>query len=249
MANRDFPTWLRGLPFESDAVQNLLSAIFDRQPIDEQQELTSVASGDELLIFDVSETGNVKTKKATVSNIGSTIAGGGHAGSFTTLTATGLVDISASGAGQIKFPATQNASSDANTLDDYEEGAFLWTIISSGGGTPTYNAQAGFYTKNGDRVDVNGFSALASLGSLAAGNVTFGGLPYPSSNATNNRSAFAIQGNILNAGVTESILADMLANTSVIRGITFAAGNIATLTVANLTATSTFVIGGNYKAD
>lgn len=38
-----------------------------------------------------------------------------------TLSATGLLDLSGAAAGQIKFPATQNASSDANTLDDYDE--------------------------------------------------------------------------------------------------------------------------------
>ena len=69
MAVRDLPPWVRSAPFESDVVQNLFSAIFDRQNINLQQELTSVASGDELLIFDASETGNVKTKKATVANI------------------------------------------------------------------------------------------------------------------------------------------------------------------------------------
>src|SRR4030066_820181 len=31
--------------------------------------------------------------------------------------------------GQIKFPATQNASADANTLDDYEEGTFTPTLL------------------------------------------------------------------------------------------------------------------------
>jgi hypothetical protein len=34
---------------------------------------------------------------------------------------TGLLDLSAATAGQIKFPATQNASADANTLDDYDQ--------------------------------------------------------------------------------------------------------------------------------
>lgn len=37
------------------------------------------------------------------------------------LIATGLFDISGASAGQVKFPSTQNASSDANTLDDYQE--------------------------------------------------------------------------------------------------------------------------------
>jgi len=49
---------------------------------------------------------------------------------------------SASGAG-ISFPATQSASSDANTLDDYEEGT--WTPT---GGSLTVNA-TGTYTKVG----------------------------------------------------------------------------------------------------
>lgn len=48
-------------------------------------------------------------------------------------------------AGQIVFPATQNASADANTLDDYEEGT--WT--PSVGGTATYLNQVGKYTKIG----------------------------------------------------------------------------------------------------
>ncbi len=34
---------------------------------------------------------------------------------------TGLTDLSAASSGQIKFPATQNASANANTLDDYDE--------------------------------------------------------------------------------------------------------------------------------
>jgi hypothetical protein len=42
---------------------------------------------------------------------------------------------STSGAG-ITFPATQSASSDANTLDDYEEGTF----------TPVYSPASGAFT-------------------------------------------------------------------------------------------------------
>lgn len=53
----------------------------------------------------------------------------------------------ASGAG-VSFPATQSASSDANTLDDYEEGTFTPTFVSLtvNSGTPTYS---GYYTKIG----------------------------------------------------------------------------------------------------
>jgi hypothetical protein len=53
---------------------------------------------------------------------------------------------SASGAG-ITFPATQSASTDANTLDDYEEGT--WTPTSSG---VTFSSASGTYTKIGQLV-------------------------------------------------------------------------------------------------
>jgi hypothetical protein len=48
----------------------------------------------------------------------------------------------------ITFPATQSASSDANTLDDYEEGTWTPSI----GGTATYSARVGTYTKIGRQV-------------------------------------------------------------------------------------------------
>ena len=60
-----------------------------------------------------------------------------------------------SGAG-ITFPATQSASTDANTLDDYEEGTFTPTLTNDGF-TRTYNSQytAGNYVKVGRTVTVN----------------------------------------------------------------------------------------------
>lgn len=58
----------------------------------------------------------------------------------------------ASGAG-ITFPATQSASTDANTLDDYEEGTWTpaLTNLTINSGTPTYS---GTYTKIGRLVFV-----------------------------------------------------------------------------------------------
>lgn len=59
--------------------------------------------------------------------------------------------------GQIKFPAAQNASSDPNTLDDYEEGASIATWIATNGTTSadvrvvSRNEQGG-YIKIGSKV-------------------------------------------------------------------------------------------------
>ena len=50
----------------------------------------------------------------------------------------------------ITFPATQSASSDANTLDDYEEGSFTFT----GTGLTTSPTGTAYYTKIGNQVTV-----------------------------------------------------------------------------------------------
>ena len=59
---------------------------------------------------------------------------------------------SASGSG-ITFPATQSASSDANTLDDYEEGT--WSIVDQSGAGLTFTVNGNQYTKVGRAVTVN----------------------------------------------------------------------------------------------
>ena len=72
-------------------------------------------------------------------------------GKFGTTVGIGAATPAATGAG-ITFPATQSASSDANTLDDYEEGTFD-PVDSSGDGL-TFTNKAGFYTKIGRQVNV-----------------------------------------------------------------------------------------------
>jgi len=59
---------------------------------------------------------------------------------------------STSGAG-ITFPATQSASSDANTLDDYEEGT--WTPTDNSGAGLTFTNNGSQYTKIGRAVTIN----------------------------------------------------------------------------------------------
>ena len=77
----------------------------------------------------------------------------------------------------VQFPATQSASSDANTLDDYEEGTWTPTITSTGGGAATYTTQSGRYTKIGRVVTIS-FYVDFGVGTLAAGQVILGGFPF-----------------------------------------------------------------------
>lgn len=58
---------------------------------------------------------------------------------------------SASGSG-VSFPATQSPSTDANTLDDYEEGTWTPTVTAGAGAITAYTA-SGYYTKIGRSVE------------------------------------------------------------------------------------------------
>jgi len=82
------------------------------------------------------------------------------AGGFQSVTtiSVGNATPSASGAG-ITFPATQSASSNANTLDDYEEGTWSSSAITTSNvtGASFYN---GYYTKIGNLVHVQGTFTL-----------------------------------------------------------------------------------------
>lgn len=79
--------------------------------------------------------------------------------------------------GRITFPASQIASSDANTLDDYEEGTFTPGIAFGGNAVGvSYTTQTGTYTKIGNRFLIDIVITLSDKGS-STGAVTVTGLP------------------------------------------------------------------------
>jgi hypothetical protein len=108
-----------------------------------------------------------------------------------------------SGAG-ITFPATQSASSNANTLDDYEEGTFTPTLSSGFSVAPTsYSQQTGTYVKIGRvvyfliSINPNGATANAttySLGGLpfTVGAVGFASVTYQISANTNTGDSYHV---------------------------------------------------------
>jgi hypothetical protein len=91
--------------------------------------------------------------------------------------------------GGITFPATQSASSNANTLDDYEEGT--WTPVLGGtGGTSgqTYSYQVGRYTKIGRQVICSFEAALSAVGTVTD-YAAISGLPFTSTGTSTNLDA------------------------------------------------------------
>jgi hypothetical protein len=108
---------------------------------------------------------------------------------------------STSGAG-ITFPATQSASSDANTLDDYEEGT--WTPVVTFGGNSvgqSYSTQVGNYTKIGRQVFVQCFVNLSNKGS-STGDAYITGLPFTSSSSGSSNSGGSLVGYFNMTGIT-----------------------------------------------
>ena len=76
--------------------------------------------------------------------------------------------------GQIPFPATQNPSSDANTLDDYEEGT--WTPTDASGASLVLGTATGTYIKIGTLVFINGVIVYPVTVNASA--AAIGGLPF-----------------------------------------------------------------------
>jgi hypothetical protein len=113
-------------------------------------------------------------------------------GLFTGNVGIGSATPTTSGSG-ITFPATQSASTNFNTLDDYEEGTFTPSWVSSGA-TFVYDVayRHGRYTKIGNTVYVSFHISTSEIpGGTITNAVTVSGLPFNSGNIDNSHfSAF-----------------------------------------------------------
>lgn len=129
------------------------------------------------------------------------------------------------GRGQLTFPSTQNPSSEAWTLDDYEEGTFT-PAFSATGATFSYAAGTiGTYTKIGNRVMVDFRLQLNTSGNTLTGNaLSMTGLPFAAD------TGFTLGFPILWANSTSSyvaVSATLTAGTSITFGGANAAGTTA----------------------
>lgn len=157
-----------------------------------------------------------------------------------TLTVTGAITATA---GQIVFPATQNASTNANTLDDYEEGTWtpVFTFATAGDLSVSYTTRVATYIKIGQLTNVS-FDIVTSAftHSTASGVAEITGLPFTALTLT----GLSFLGTLQFQGITKSGYTQM--NSEILSGgslVVFNASGSAQFG-ANLSA-SDFPTGGN----
>jgi hypothetical protein len=145
----------------------------------------------------------------------------------------------------IAFPATQSASADPNTLDDYEEGT--WTPSyggSTGDPTVTFSTQFGYYTKIGNFVYCN-LRINLSAASGGSGSLRLTGLPFTPQNLTGcfHTSGFAYRANWTVAGPDGGYVINNQAFLYMFAG---AVTGITALTPTNLSNTAQLILSFTY---
>ncbi len=191
MAIRDFFPRSGDIANDPISLEAWLDKLGLRQNIGLLNPLNAPASGDQIGVLDVS-TGQYLSMTLAV---------------LLAMQLNGLLDISGASGGQIKFPATQNPSADANTLDDYEEGT--WTVGLSFA-TPgnlslgAYSERTGTYTKQGDSVRLFCDAQVVMTFTTASGNLEASGLPFVGANVSGlTQPGSFLFSNITKAGYTQ----------------------------------------------
>ena len=129
--------------------------------------------------FWTTDSGGAAAERARFNSTGAFVLAGGT----TTANGTGIT-----------FPATQSASTDANTLDDYEEGT--WTPVLRGSGTAGNFNQAtstGKYTKIGNMVTLYCAITGGSVTGSPTGDLQITGLPFACAAGTSASGAAQTQ--------------------------------------------------------
>jgi hypothetical protein len=132
-------------------------------------------SNDGILELQTTTAGGTATTAITIDT--------GQRSKFPTTIGVGGATPATSGSG-ISFPASTSASSDANTLDDYEEGTF--TPVLTGSTSGTFNG-FGQYVKIGKAVLVQVQIEQAGSSSVT-GNLSITSLPFSIANATSTNT-------------------------------------------------------------
>jgi hypothetical protein len=136
------------------------------------------------------------------------------------ITSGGVLDIGtgAGAVGQIQFPATQVASSNANTLDDYEEGTWTATLTD---GTNTTTSDGATYRKIGSLVFISFQFYNKNISAWNAANLSVTGLPFT---VATNHDSF-VTANTPNGFTVSGPLAMLFSNSSTSSGLYYRGGS------------------------
>lgn len=134
-------------------------------------------------------------------------------------------------------------------LSDYAAGTWTPIIQSTGGGTPTYDpATHGEYVKIGRLVTASCHVRLATLGTLAAGAVLVGGLPFTANPTVNAFHAATIGywDNFINPFVLVNGYIVYNTTAIVLGGRPSAGTSQVNILVADISGTTGFIISAAY---
>jgi len=200
-------------------------------------------SSGEQLIYDAATAG--VTLSGTTDNTVTTVTAANAIQGEANLTFDGTTLTTA---GQIAFPATQSASANANTLDDYEEGTFTPTLVDNSNTGGTYNGQVGRYQKIGNRCFFQLFLRTTNTTGLTGTDQAYiTGLPFAAVNVTYaHAGAYACSYGSL--GMGNALTADLMANASKLRlqKVTGSAGTLQ-ITINEWSSDGEAIFVGQYE--
>jgi hypothetical protein len=148
----------------------------------------------------------------------------------------------------ITFPASQSASSDPQTLDDYEEGDWTASFVPNTSGTITLTNQVGTYTKVGRAVTLTGLFSVASVSS-PTGYLRITGIPFAGGSNPKFRCAASINGSGMNATMTTVLVASIQGDSNIYVFKTDSVGGLALTAAADIKAGTEIFINVTYIID
>jgi len=146
-----------------------------------------------------------------------------------------------------QFPATHSPSSDANALDDYEEGTWTPVIGGSGGESgQSYSNQEGTYIKIGQNVTVWFDVTLSAKGTITT-TLQIKGLPFTSLNRVFS-GVISFWSNLNTAVVTLNLVMAASSTAATPFGTVAAVTTAISFTTADVTDTTRLVGTISYRA-
>lgn len=174
-----------------------------------------------------------------INQVGNPLTGVSGSGSFAGTTSPVFVTptLGAASATSVSFGGT--------ALANYVESTFVPVIVSSGGGTCTYSAQSGLYTRIGNRVFFN-INVTVATSSLSTGTVSITALPVALSTTASSFTVYC--SNLAVTDITQIMAFASPGASTTIQVRSYAAGTVTTIPDTSISAGTQFIISGQYQA-